>query len=252
MKTQKLLTPLALAMVAMLSVGAHASGSGASADIVDAQNNEGNNAVNDTVENTAVVDGSLGGASGNVGVNVAAGDNNQQANAAAIATADTAFVFGIGVGASAQASIDVDQTNHHNEVENHGVPNNAALNNSANGTSGNVGVNIAAGNSNQQKNDMSVASSETAYTASAYVNVYQDSHDNLVSNESLGGSHGGYGYGYGGGGNQSGVAVINNAVLSGSLNGVSGNVGANIAAGSGNQQSNSLAIAAGCTACPNL
>ncbi|KAA0696911.1 hypothetical protein DT594_06255 [Halopseudomonas laoshanensis] len=252
MKTQKLLTPLALAMVAMLSVGAHADSSGANASIVDAQNNEGNEAVNDSVTNNALVDGSLGGASGNVGVNVAAGDNNQQANAAAIATADSAFVFGfIGTGTSAQASIDVDQANHHNEVENHGVPNTAALTNSANGTSGNMGINVAAGNSNQQKNDMAVASSETAYTANASVNVYQNSHDNLVSNESLGGSHGGWGYGYGGGGQPS-VPVVNSAVLGSSLVNVSGNVGANIAAGSGNQQSNSLAIAAGCTACPSL
>ncbi len=250
MKTQKLLTPLALAMVAMLSVGAHADSSGANASIVDAQNNEGNEAVNDSVTNNALLDGSLGGASGNVGVNVAAGDNNQQANAAAIATADSAFVFGfIGTGTSAQASIDVDQANHNNDVENLGVPNTAALTNSANGTSGNMGINVAAGNSNQQKNDMAVASSETAYTANASVNVYQNSHDNLVSNESLGGSHGGWGWG---GGSQAGVPVVNSAVLGNSLINVSGNVGANIAAGSGNQQSNSLAIAAGCTACPSL
>ncbi|MGU1043544.1 hypothetical protein ACSEO3_26820 [Pseudomonas aeruginosa] len=31
---------------------------------------------------------------------------------------------------------------------------------------------------------------------------------------------------------------------------VSGNVGVNIAAGGGNQQSNSLSIAAGCSSCP--
>lgn len=43
--------------------------------------------------------------------------------------------------------------------------------------------------------------------------------------------------------------VVNNANMSNSLNGVSGNVGANVSAGSGNQQSNSLSIAAGCRAC---
>jgi hypothetical protein len=43
--------------------------------------------------------------------------------------------------------------------------------------------------------------------------------------------------------------VTNNATISGSLNNVSGNVGANIAAGVGNQQSNSLSIAAGCKSC---
>ena len=43
--------------------------------------------------------------------------------------------------------------------------------------------------------------------------------------------------------------VTNNATVSGSLNGATGNVGLNVAAGSGNQQANSLAIAAGCAAC---
>ncbi|WP_022962428.1 hypothetical protein [Halopseudomonas pelagia] len=249
MKTQKLLTPLAMAMVALLSVGAHATGypgsDGASATVVDIQENKNNTSFNKTVENTAEVEGSLGGASGNVGVNVAAGDNNQQANAAAIATADSAFVFGFGLlGGSAQASIDVYQNNQHNDLTNYGVPNDASLTDSAGGTSGNLGINIAAGNSNQQKNDMAVASSDTAYTAGANVLVHQNSSDNSVSNLDLGGSHGHWGY-------QPGVPVVNNAVMSGSLGGVSGNVGVNIAAGSGNQQSNSLAIAAGCNACPS-
>ncbi|MGU2438542.1 hypothetical protein ACTVZD_32630, partial [Pseudomonas aeruginosa] len=44
--------------------------------------------------------------------------------------------------------------------------------------------------------------------------------------------------------------VTNNASLSNSLQNVSGNVGVNIAAGGGNQQSNSLSIAAGCSSCP--
>ncbi|MGC1330666.1 MAG: heme utilization protein, partial [Pseudomonas sp.] len=41
--------------------------------------------------------------------------------------------------------------------------------------------------------------------------------------------------------------VTNTASLNNSLNGVSGNVGANVASGIGNQQSNSLSIAAGKT-----
>jgi hypothetical protein len=43
--------------------------------------------------------------------------------------------------------------------------------------------------------------------------------------------------------------VMNNASMSGSMNGFSGNGGANVSAGAGNQQSNSLSIAAGCRAC---
>ena len=43
--------------------------------------------------------------------------------------------------------------------------------------------------------------------------------------------------------------VVNNASMTNSMNGFSGNGGANVSAGVGNQQSNSLSIAAGCKAC---
>jgi hypothetical protein len=45
--------------------------------------------------------------------------------------------------------------------------------------------------------------------------------------------------------------VVNSATLSNSLNGTSGNIGVNVASGSGNQQLNSLAVAVGCDACNN-
>lgn len=331
MKTQRLLTPLAMALSAVLSVGAfagghsgnsgHSSASGAAATINDNQVNQYNSVNNQATENTAEVNGSLGGASGNVGVNVAAGDNNQQANAAAIATSDALFVFGGSSAASAQASIDVYQQNNNNNVTNQGVPNTAALNDSGAGASGNLGINIAAGTSNQQKNDMAIASSETAYTAGATVDVNQNSAGNNTSNLatveysqqyvslslSADGDYNGVSDQIGDvypdiwagprhpGGNADGhfdldtetqggtdlngdggalaftdegditlagtvsgylpvvsgfnQAVVNSAAMNGSLGGVSGNVGINIAAGSGNQQSNSLAIAAGCNAC---
>lgn len=43
--------------------------------------------------------------------------------------------------------------------------------------------------------------------------------------------------------------VTNTATMTGSMNNFSGNGGANVSAGVGNQQSNSLSIAAGCKAC---
>ncbi|MNY37245.1 hypothetical protein D3C86_1717930 [compost metagenome] len=43
--------------------------------------------------------------------------------------------------------------------------------------------------------------------------------------------------------------VTNTATMAGSMNGFSGNGGANVASGVGNQQSNSLSIAAGCNVC---
>lgn len=318
MKTQKLLTPIAFAVATTLSAGAFAA---SSATIDDTQTSSGNAVLNQATDNDAAVTGSLGGASGNVGVNVAAGDNNQQANAAAISTADALFVFGLPVNAETDASITVTQLSRRNAVTNHSTPNNASLSDSAGGASGNIGVNIAAGAYNQQKNDMAVASGEEAVTAGANVTVEQTSQGQLTNNYATleygnqavtltlngGGSYegqsdqigdvypdmwddaphpGGTANGHfdldsdtqGGsdlnddGGalafNEAGSldlegtvsgyipvvsgfsqASANNASLSGSLSGVSGNVGVNIAAGAGNQQSNSLAIAAGCNAC---
>lgn len=334
MKTQLMLKPLAFALAAVLSAGAYASNdrddrgghkgpaNGGNASIVDSQDNHDNLVRNEGTNNNASVTGSLESASGNVGVNVAAGDNNQQANAAAIAVADAYLVFGLPLaGAAASATIDVDQTGRDNTLRNFSVPNNASLTDSANSASGNVGINIAAGNYNQQKNDMAIGVSETAYAANASVNVSQVSKDNNTQNNATldyvqqsvtlsggfsgsyngqsdqigdvypdmwddaphpGGSadghfdldtetQGGSDLNDDGGAlafNEAGTVglqgsvtgnlpvvvgfntpVVNNASISGSLNSASGNIGVNVAAGGGNQQSNSLAIAVGCTAC---
>jgi len=356
MKTKYLLTPLALALATVLSAGAYAESRGgnhndndrnkteAGAMLNDSQVNRNNLVNNEGTKNTATVDGSLGGASGNVGVNVAAGDNNQQANAAAIAAADSAFIF---------ATSDISQVGKNNDLNNYSVPNNASLKNSANGSSGNVGINIAAGNYNQQKNDMAIAYSGDANNALATSNTSQQSHGNVTNNNAtldygsvgvtLSGGFGG-GYAGAGGGSYAGreggttqgtsdqrgnvyldswsgpshsggsstghidvdssaqgaqpgkdgkgafvfdeegtysgkesghlgfveagkiglqgsvsgnvpvvagfkQAVVNNASVTGSLNNVSGNVGVNVAAGGGNQQSNSLTMAVGCQVC---
>lgn len=267
MKHSAILSPLALALAAMLATTAHAAGpgggygnpNGASASVEDTQINHDNNVINNETKNTASIEGSLDGAAGNVGVNVAAGDNNQQANAAAIATADAAFVFGGFASSSASASIGVNQQAYDNTLTNYGNPNNASVLDSANDATGNVAINVAAGNFNQQKNDMSIAASENALVAEASVNVQQNSYGNVTDNK-----HGDVfevdaalpsvasGFGFGGGGynpHTPQTPVVNNASLSDSLANASGNVGVNIAAGGGNQQSNSLAIAAGCNAC---
>ncbi|WP_298182716.1 hypothetical protein [uncultured Pseudomonas sp.] len=324
MKTQFMLKPLVFALAAVLSAGVYADRNnnygpekGGNASIVDSQNNHDNLVRNEGTVNDASVSGSLGGASGNVGVNVAAGDNNQQANAGAIAVADAHWVFG----AAASANIDVDQTARNNTLRNFSVPNTASLTDSANNASGNVGINIAAGNYNQQKNDMAIGVSETAYAANAGVNVSQVSKNNVTKNNATldygsvavslsmnaqgsysgqsdqignvypdiwtGSSHpngradghfdldtatqGGSDLNGDGGAlafNEAGTLglagsvtgsipvvagflspVTNTASISGSLNGASGNVGVNVSAGGGNQQSNSLAVAVGCTAC---
>lgn len=140
MKTQRLLTPLAFVVAATLSAGVSANGgegggngsqghnvSSAAATINDAQVSGGNSILNQGTENNGSVNDSLGGASGNVGVNVAAGNNNQQANAAAISTADAEFVFGRrSMGATADATINVTQLSRDNVVTNYSTPNNAS------------------------------------------------------------------------------------------------------------------------------
>jgi hypothetical protein len=267
MKHSVLLSPLAFALAAMLATTVQAEGfgggygnpNGANASVDDTQINHSNDVINNETKNTASIDGSLDGAAGNVGVNVAAGDNNQQANAAAIATADAAFVFGGLASSSASASIGVDQQAYNNTLTNYGNPNNASVLGSANEATGNVAINVAAGNYNQQKNDMSIAASENALVATAASTITQTSSGNETENK-LGDVFEvdaalptvASGFGFGGGGynpRTPQTPVVNNASLSDSLANASGNVGVNIAAGGGNQQSNSLAIAAGCNAC---
>lgn len=74
------------------------------------------------------------GSSGNVGVNVAAGNGNQQDNAAAIANAgadsslDNSFVFGM-----ADATADVQQTSRNNRVDNWSTQSSAVMSGSASG-----------------------------------------------------------------------------------------------------------------------
>lgn len=330
-------TPLALALAAFVSTGAYAAedgpATGASATVIDSQGNYGNHVRNEGTENTATVYDAVDGAAGNIGINVTSGNNNQQANAAALATADAGFVFGT----AAVSTIEVKQTGRHNELNNYSVPNVANLHDAINNTSGNVGANISAGNYNQQKNDMAAAVSETAYIASANASADQKLSGNNTNNYATldygtvpvslslqaGGSYTGTAGGTTAGtadqignvypdiysepghpaggpvqhihvdsstvgaqdpngdggallfgeegtytGTETGTTalagtvsgnipvvagfntpVTNDARLYSALNNVSGNVGVNIAAGGGNQQSNSLAIAAGCTAC---
>lgn len=265
MKASMILSPLALAM-AVLATGAYAAGGppgpggqvgGSSATVTDTQDNFGNQVENNETKNTASIDGSLNGATGNVGANVAAGDNNQQANAAAIATADALFVFGQALGQSANASVSVTQKAHDNDLTNYGNPNSASISGSGNGAQGNVGMNVVSGNFNQQKNDLAIASSEQATTATASVNVLQESTGNVTANnvgdvyEVAGGLNGvstGMGM-FPPPMNRPQTPVVNNASISDSLNNASGNVGVNVASGGGNQQSNTMAIAAGCSAC---
>lgn len=311
MKPTLALKPLVFALAAVMAVAAQAGeygnhnggntnnndslllqllvNSGAAATVTDTQSNGGNRTLNQGTRNDARMENSASGSQGNLGANTAAGSGNQQDNVAAIATADENFIFG-----SAVAMSTATQLNSGNTVANHSTSNNANLSSSANGSSGNIGVNVSAGDFNQQKNNLAIAvSGGRVAVASAGANQTAQGLNvanradrttetqTLTSSVDLQGTYKGTGSGYveekgfygqtrknplkfqeegtfGLAGSSSYQVltptgwrnpVTNTASLSNSLNGVSGNVGANVSAGSGNQQSNSLSIAAGCKAC---
>ena len=130
----------------------------ATANAWDTQTSTDNRISNQGTINEAEMNQSGEGSSGNVGINVAAGNGNQQDNAAAIANAgsesslDNSFVFGM-----ASATADVVQTSDNNRVDNYSTQSSAVMSGSASGAEGNIGINIAGGDLNQQKNTMAIA-----------------------------------------------------------------------------------------------
>jgi len=116
-------------------------------------------------------------ASGNIGMNVAAGDNNAQDNAAALSATDASFAFG-----SADSEVFVNQAGNNNMTTNWGVTNDASVSGNAfNAASGNIGVNVTSGNNNEQKNALTAAVSTAAFAQSS-ISSNQISSDNSVSN----------------------------------------------------------------------
>lgn len=272
MKTKHKVTAIAFVVAASLSMGAMAGQkppkypgqpqppvveveeSLSSATVSDAQVSLLNRVDNLGTDNNAAVNSSLGGGNGNAGVNVVAGDTNQQANALAISTtdadADANFVFGT------VASVGVLQVNAGNALSNRDVTNNASIDSVANGYSGNLGLNVAAGAFNQQKNDAAIANSSEAHNADASIGVLQVAVGSRTYNgvgvDALGNVASGWKPSHKHNSPSRNIDVDNNASMVSSLNGVAGNAGVNIAAGGTNQQSNTLSIASGCTGCPSL
>lgn len=200
------------------------------------QMNEDNLVNNNKVNNSTGISGdAFRGANGNIGANVAGGDNNQQANDAALAASDANWVFARATTASFQSSSE-------NATTNNSVSNTAGLSgNVFQNSSGNIGVNAAAGTGNSQQNTFSAAVSNNGSAEAASVGV-QQSYGNVTDNDlaqltvkTLFGTA-----------TIDGPPVNNSANISGNaFRGASGNVGVNVASGTGNMQRNSLAIAAG-------
>lgn len=152
--------------------------SAAIAIIDNRQSSSDNVGVNDMLTNDAsIADDVASEASGNLAFNVAAGDNNVQDNAAALSAADASFAFGL-----ADAEVFVNQAGSGNATLNRGVINDASMGGNAfNAASGNIGVNISAGNNNQQKNALAASVATSAYAQSS-VSSSQNSSGNVTDN----------------------------------------------------------------------
>lgn len=142
------------------------------------QDSDDNYTVNDRVDNDATMgESALRNSRGNIGVNVSAGDNNVQSNAAALAATDAKFVFG-----SADSEIFMDQNADNNQIMNTGTINTASLaGTSLQNARGNIGVNIASGSSNVQANSFA-ASVASGSMGEATVDVRQETENNTITN----------------------------------------------------------------------
>lgn len=204
--------------------------------------------------NNSSISGNVGEkSSGNVGANVAAGDDNSQANAAALAssvsgsssssggvTPDCGGGCGGGgggksgggsssAGAMADAEAFADQSVTFNKTANFGTDNDASISGNAfESASGNVGVNVASGDDNEQLNGLAASSTNNNVYAVATASTDQKSNNNGTLNAPY-----------------CNTATSNDASLSGNaFENATGNIGVNVASGTGNLQANTLAVAA--------
>jgi hypothetical protein len=181
--------------------------------------------------------------SGNTGINLAAGYFNMQMNSATLATSSNASEEAVGGWSEAsttafQSLLGVSQhatpgfTSPGDDPEQGGDNNNFRDRNSVLGGtisgSGNIGVNAAAGSLNQQANLMTLAVANDSTLAEANAGLIQTSTLSYVEQQDS-----------------------QNLVTGLVIEGASGNVGVNFAAGVGNQQLNALTIASSAGGAPD-
>lgn len=169
-----------------------------------------------SVDNAAGIDGkAFENVDGNVGVNVASGNGNQQLNIAHVDASSTTFAF----------TGDYDQHITGTDWDGSDLSNpNNALGAWINGrafdyATGNVGANVAAGNINQQQNAAFLASSATLSSQDVDMDQYSNRNDCSGCDNQW-------------------ASIDNHAFAH-----AHGSVGANVASGNGNQQMNQLVVA---------
>lgn len=224
MKITTKLSPIAIAVAALCISPLALAG----ATVTNSQNSALN--VQGSIYNSntdSILSGNAAaGASGNIGVNIATGSQNQQGNAGALSSNSN-------ISNSAITHAVVHSSQHELMDFAWSVMNGANLvslsGNALSGASGNIGVNMASGTFNQQQNNLSTAYSTYSNHASAASAAMQDSGVNLnYSNHNFG----------------TDANASNNTGLYGSvLSNANGLIGVNEAAGISNQQSNNLAVA---------
>lgn len=163
--------------------------------------------------NTATVrDNAFQHASGNIGANVASGDQNSQLNGLMVAENSTQVYKG----AIAQTEFDTNGSVS-------GMNTGTIRDNAFQHASGNIGLNVASGNLNQQANEavietMASSSDSDLYSATFSITQWGAANLNILSGANT-------------------ATVRDNAFQH-----ASGNIGANLASGNGNQQANALVV----------
>jgi hypothetical protein len=165
--------------------------------------------------------GAIDGASGNIGLNLAAGTGNLQGNATAIASIQETDVF-------ASASSYANQTTMTNFSFNmDDSANDATMDAALAGASGNIGVNLAAGAGNTQSNQLAMVESSGSRVSRASVAINQSASGNQSESAST---------------YESTNSANTARIMSGALAQASGNIGVSIAAGVGNAQANAMSV----------
>jgi len=181
----------------------------------------------------------LQGASGNIGVNMTSGIFNQQGNNMAASSAKYSDYANAGVTAGQTSMLNRNHSNQNFGYEVGGSNETGLYGNVLQNASGNIGVNEAAGISNQQSNSLAIATAANndseGYPIGATANV--SATQTMALDGTTQGSNGYYWWDW---------SYVNNAAGLGShaLEGASGNIGANMASGNSNQQSNNTALSA--------